>query len=165
MSMNKSNLYTILKVLLVFFLIGLAVYLHSGSLLKGAMTTSVLLILAWLFYNFCCFIGMLFESGFRNQFPNDFLISLGWITSYFHERGFKTSGLLDCGSEYPGVILFNGNDKITIRLNAPLDGSDSSVDVFLNKETMPKWHFPPKAEHSDAYNELDKYFGDLSIRF
>ena len=156
-----KTLNTILKVLLVCILIGIVVYLFTGSLLKGVLTTSALLVLAWLFDKICYFMGMALESGFRNQFPNDFMFSLSWITNYFHKKGFVNIGLLDSGSEHPGVTLFNGKEQITIRLNAPLDGSDGSVDVYLNKETKPKWHFPSGTQDSEAYSELDKYFCEI----
>lgn len=88
MAINKSDLNTILKVLLVCILIGIVVYLFTGSLLKGVLTTSALLVLAWLFDKICYFMGMALESGFRNQFPNDFMFSLSWITNYFHSKMF-----------------------------------------------------------------------------
>ena len=48
MAINKSDLNTILKVLLVCILIGIVVYLFTGSLLKGVLPA---LFIGWHFHD------------------------------------------------------------------------------------------------------------------
>jgi hypothetical protein len=71
-----------------------------------------------------CFwlLGGLLEAGFRNRFPDDFMMHFGWIISEMETRGYVQSDMMDAGSEYPGILMKNEETggEMEIRLHAPL---------------------------------------------
>lgn len=68
------------------------------------------------------FLGELFEAGFRDRYPDDFMMHFGWIISEMETRGYAQSDMMDAGSEYPGLLMKNGETgvEMEIRLRAPL---------------------------------------------
>lgn len=77
-------------------------------------------------------LGALFEAGFRNRYPNDFMMNLGWIISDMESRGYKQAEMIDAGGDNPGVIMKNSRTDIEmeIRLRAPLL-SDKGYSVIV----------------------------------
>ena len=72
------------------------------------------------------------EAGFRNRYPNDFMMNLGWIISDMESRGYKQAEMIDAGGDNPGVIMKNSRTDIEmeIRLRAPLL-SDKGYSVIV----------------------------------
>lgn len=70
-----------------------------------------------------CFwlLGGLLEAGFRNRFPDDFMMHFGWIISEMETRGYVQSDMMDAGGEYPGILMKNEETggEMEIRLRAP----------------------------------------------
>ena len=93
--------------------------------------------LLWLvvkFAKWCLWcLGELFEAGFRNKFPNDFMMHFDWIISEMEKRGFAQEKLLDAGSEYPGILMRNAETcvEMEIRLRAPLF-SDKGYSIIVS---------------------------------
>ena len=77
-------------------------------------------------------LGEMFEAGFRNRFPYDFMMSLGWVVSGMESRGFRQTDMIDAGGDNPGVIMKNPRTEveIEIRLRAPLL-SDKGYSVIV----------------------------------
>ena len=77
-------------------------------------------------------LGALFEAGFRNRYPNDLMMNLGWIISDMESRGYKQAEMIDAGGDNPGVIMKNSRTDIEmeIRLRAPLL-SDKGYSVIV----------------------------------
>ncbi len=81
-----------------------------------------------------CFwlLGGLLEAGFRNRYPDDFMMHFGWIISEMKTRGYAQSDIMDAGSEYPGLLMKNRKtgDEMEIRLRAPLL-SDKGYSIIV----------------------------------
>jgi hypothetical protein len=77
-------------------------------------------------------LGAMFEAGFRNHFPSDFMMNIGWIVSELESRGYKQAEMIDAGGDNPGVIMKNSRTDIEmeIRLRAPLL-SDKGYSVIV----------------------------------
>ena len=62
------------------------------------------------------------ESCFREKYPYDFEINLGWVIQEMKSRGYRQTAVLDAGGDYPGVIMKNPGTEIEmeVRLRAPL---------------------------------------------
>lgn len=67
-------------------------------------------------------LGKGLESCFREKYPYDFEINLGWVIQEMKSRGYKQTAVLDAGGDYPGVIMKNPRTEIEmeVRLRAPL---------------------------------------------
>ena len=84
------------------------------------------IILLWLVVKFakgCLWLlGAMFEAGFRNRYPYDFMMHFQWIVSEMKTRGYTQAGIMDAGGDYPGLLMKNeGTDvEMEIRLRAPL---------------------------------------------
>jgi len=82
--------------------------------------------LLWLVVKFakgCLWLlGAMFEAGFRNRYPYDFMMHFQWIVSEMKTRGYTQAGIMDAGGDYPGLLMKNeGTDvEMEIRLRAPL---------------------------------------------
>jgi len=79
------------------------------------------------------FLGELFEAGFRNRYPDDFMMHFRWIVSEMETRGYVQADMMDAGSEYPGLLMKNGETggEMEIRLRAPLL-SDSGYSIIVS---------------------------------
>ena len=94
--------------------------LQTILMVIGAIT------LLWLVVKFakgCLWLlGAMFEAGFRNRYPYDFMMHFQWIVSEMKTRGYTQAGIMDAGGDYPGLLMKNeGTDvKMEIRLRAPL---------------------------------------------
>lgn len=79
------------------------------------------------------FLGELFEAGFRNRYPDDFMMHFGWIISEMETRGYVQADMMDAGSEYPGLLMKNGETggEMEIRLRAPLL-SDKGYSIIVS---------------------------------
>ena len=78
-------------------------------------------------------LGELFEAGFRNRYPGDFMMHFGWIVSEMETRGYVQANMMDAGSEYPGLLMKNRETggEMEIRLHAPLL-SDKGYSIIVS---------------------------------
>ena len=82
--------------------------------------------LVWLLYKTVKGILWLLDAGmqscFREKFPYDFTINIGWVINELNSRGFRQTTTLEAGSDYPGVIMNHPETgvEIEVRLHAPL---------------------------------------------
>ena len=67
-------------------------------------------------------LGKGLECCFREKYPYDFEINLGWVIQEMKSRGYRQTAVLDAGGDYPGVIMKNPGTEIEmeVRLRAPL---------------------------------------------
>ena len=67
-------------------------------------------------------LGKGLESCFREKFPYDFEINLGWVIQEMKSHGYRQAAMMDAGSDNPGVIMINSESGIEmeVRLHAPL---------------------------------------------
>ena len=67
-------------------------------------------------------LGKGLESCFREKYPYDFEINLGWVIQEMKSRGYRQAAMMDAGSDNPGVIMINSESGIEmeVRLHAPL---------------------------------------------
>ena len=82
--------------------------------------------LIWLLYKTAKGILWLLEAGmencFREKYPYDFQMNLGWIIKEMNARGYEQTSTIYAGGDYPGVIMRNPETDIEmeVRLRAPL---------------------------------------------
>jgi len=92
--------------------------------------------LLWLVYKtikgFFWILGKGMESCFREKFPSDFIMHFGWIISEMETKGFAKAGMMEAGSDYPGLLMKNGETgvEMEIRLRAPLL-SDKGYSIIV----------------------------------
>ena len=92
--------------------------------------------LVWLSYKvlkgfiWCLDAGL--ASCFREKYPYDFEINLGWIIKELKSRGYRQAATMGAGSDYPGVIMKHPESGIEmeIRLRAPLF-SDKGYSIVV----------------------------------
>ena len=67
-------------------------------------------------------LGKGLESCFREKYPYDFEINLGWVIQEMKSHGYRQVAMMDAGSDNPGVIMINSESRIEmeVRLHAPL---------------------------------------------
>ena len=67
-------------------------------------------------------LGKGMESCFREKFPYDFMMHFQWIVSEMETRGYAQAGMMDAGSDYPGIIMKHPETEVEmeVRLHAPL---------------------------------------------
>jgi hypothetical protein len=67
-------------------------------------------------------LGKGLESCFREKYPYDFEINLGWVIQEMKSRGYKHVATIDAGGDYPGVFMKHPESGIEmeVRLRAPL---------------------------------------------
>ena len=94
--------------------------LQTILMVIGAIT------LLWLVIKFskgCLWLlGKMFEAGFRERYPYDFMMHFQWIISEMETRGYAQTGTMDAGGDYPGLLMKNKGTgvEMEIRLRAPL---------------------------------------------
>ena len=104
--------------------------LQTILMVIGAIT------LAWLVVKFakgCLWLlGKMFEAGFRERYPYDFMMHFQWIVSEMETRGYTQAGTMDAGGDYPGLLMKNGETggEMEIRLRAPLL-SDKGYSIIV----------------------------------
>ena len=77
-------------------------------------------------------LGKGLESCFREKYPYDFEINLGWVIQEMKSHGYRQAAMMDAGSDNPGVIMINSESGIEmeVRLHAPLlTNKDYSIIV------------------------------------
>ena len=67
-------------------------------------------------------LGKGLESCFREKYPYDFEINLGWVIKEMKSHGYRQVAMMNAGSDNPGVIMINSESRIEmeVRLHAPL---------------------------------------------
>ena len=67
-------------------------------------------------------LGKGLESCFREKYPYDFEINLGWVIQEMKSHGYRQAAMMDAGSDNPGLIMINSESGIEmeVRLHAPL---------------------------------------------
>lgn len=67
-------------------------------------------------------LGKGIESCFREKYPYDFEINLGWVIQEMKSRGYKHVATMDAGGDYPGFFMKHPESGIEmeVRLRAPL---------------------------------------------
>ncbi len=119
----------------------------------------ITLILLGAIGGFLWFIGAALESGFRNQFPDDFVFQIGWVLDYFEKKGFQHVTNRNGGTEYPeSVLVRNDTEEIIVRLNAPLSDSVPYTITIIASNQSKEWNFKEDANKEDVYKKLDCYF-------
>ena len=82
--------------------------------------------IVWLLYKTAKGFLLLLEAGmqscFREKYPYDYQMNLGWVTEEFKSRGYKQTTTIDAGSDYPGVIMRHPetDNEMEVRLRATL---------------------------------------------
>ena len=130
--------------------------LQTILMVIGAIT------LLWLVVKFAkgClwFLGKMFEAGFRERYPYDFMMHFQWIVSEMETRGYTQAGTMDAGSEYPGLLMKNRETggEMEIRLHAPLL-SDKGYSIIVSNHNN-KTAIVMQNSASDANKHLlEKY--------
>ena len=105
--------------------------------------------LVWLLYKavkgILWLLGAGLESCFREKYPYDFQMNLGWIIKEMNARGYEQTSTIDAGGDYPGVIMRHPETdiEIEVRLRAPLltakDYMLSSCKILHLTKTKDFW--------------------------
>ena len=105
--------------------------LQTILMVIGAIT------LLWLVVKFakgCLWLlGKMFEAGFRERYPYDFMMHFQWIVSEMETRGYAQADMMDAGGDYPGLLMKNEGTgvEMEIRLRAPLF-SDKGYSIVVS---------------------------------
>ena len=122
----------------------------------GALT------LLWLVVKFAkgCFwfLGKMFEAGFRERYPYDFMMHFQWVVSEMETRGYTQAGTMDAGGDYPGLLMKNGGTgvEIEIRLRAPLL-SDKGYSIVVSNHNNKTAIVMQDSASDDNIRLLSKY--------
>lgn len=106
--------------------------LQTILMVIGAIT------LLWLVVKFakgCLWLlGKLFEAGFRERYPYDFMMHFQWIISEMEAKGYAQAGTMDAGGDYPGLLMKNERTggEMEIRLRAPLFSNKGYSIIVAN---------------------------------
>ena len=67
-------------------------------------------------------LGAGLESCFREKYPYDFQMNLGWVIKEMESHGFRQTRSIDAGSDYPGIVMTKSGteEEMEVRLRAPL---------------------------------------------
>ena len=62
------------------------------------------------------------QSCYREKYPYDFQMNLGWIIKEMNARGYEQTSTIDAGGDYPGVTMRHPETDIEmeVRLRASL---------------------------------------------
>lgn len=144
----KKSIYFILFFALCIFCVYFEMWWGLiGLLLLGAIV------------GFLWFLALLMEAGFRNQFSEDFVFQIGWVTSYFEGKGFQHVANRNAGTDNPeSVLVRNGTEEIIVRLIAPLLSSAPYTITIISSDKAKEWNFRIDADREKVYKELDCYF-------
>ena len=144
----KKSIYFILFLALCVFCVYFEMWWGLiGLLLLGAIV------------GFLWFLGLFMEAGFQNQFPEDFVFQIGWVTSYLEGKGFQHVANRNAGTDNPeSVLVRNGTEEIIVRLNAPLLASAPYTITIISSDKPKEWNFRMDADREKVYKELDGYF-------
>ena len=79
-------------------------------------------------------LGKGLEACFREKYPYDFEINLGWILREMKSRGYRQAAMMDAGSDYPGVIMKHPQTgtEMEVRLRAPLFSTKGYSIIVAN---------------------------------
>lgn len=100
------------------------------------------------------FLDTMIKAGFRDKYPFDYEINLGWVLSELRTQGYRIVKHIDSGSDNPGVMLGStkNNNVIEVRLNAPLFTSKSNSIIVVNRTNQTSIAFPDS--YSESYKKL-----------
>ena len=118
--------------------------------------------LLWLVVKFtkgCLWLlGKMFEAGFRERYPYDFMMHFQWIVSEMETRGYTLAGTMDAGGDYPGLLMKNGGTgvEIEIRLRAPLL-SDKGYSIVVSNHNNKTAIVMQDSASDDNIRLLSKY--------
>ena len=104
------------------------------------------------------FLGKMFEAGFRERYPYDFMMHFQWIVSEMETRGYTLAGTMDAGGDYPGLLMKNGGTgvEIEIRLRAPLL-SDKGYSIVVSNHNNKTAIVMQDSASDDNIRLLSKY--------
>ena len=76
------------------------------------------------------------QSCYREKYPYDFQMNLGWIIKEMNARSYEQAETIDAGSDYPGVIMRHSGTgtEMEIRLRAPLLSTKGYSIVVANHD-------------------------------
>ena len=120
--------------------------------------------LLWLVYKtikgFFWILGKGMESCFREKFPYDFMMHFQWIVSEMKTRGYAQAGMMDAGSDYPGLLMKNEKtgEEMEIRLRAPLL-SDKGYSIVVANHNNHTAIVMQNSASDDNKSLLTKYLG------
>ena len=104
------------------------------------------------------FLGKMFEAGFRDRYPYDFMMHFQWIVPEMETRGYTQAGTMDAGSEYPGLLMKNEETggEMEIRLHAPLL-SDKGYSIIVSNHNNKTAIVMQDSASDDNIRLLSKY--------
>ena len=132
--------------------------LQTILMVVGAIT------LLWLVIKFakgCLWLlGKMFEAGFRERYPYDFMMHFQWIVSEMEVRGYAQAGMMDAGGDYPGLLMKNEGTgaEMEIRLRAPLF-SDKGYSIVVANHNNHTAIVMQNSASDDNKSLLTKYLG------
>ena len=130
--------------------------LQTILMVIGAIT------LLWLVVKFakgCLWLlGKMFEAGFRERYPYDFMMHFQWIVSEMETRGYAQADMMDAGGDYPGLLMKNKGTgvEMEIRLRAPLL-SDKGYSIVVANHNNHTAIVMPNSASDDNKSLLSKY--------
>ncbi|MDE6329449.1 MAG: hypothetical protein K2L83_01925 [Muribaculaceae bacterium] len=99
------------------------------------------------------------ESGFRNQFPLDYLMHLTTEVDYFKEKGYQQIDYVDPGSEQPGVLMQKENSPhIRIILDAPINSINYTVNVCIMENPEICIHYTVATDQKTKIEMLNELY-------
>ena len=109
-------------------------------------------------------MGMGLESGFRNQFPLDYLMHLTTEIEFFNKNSYQQIQYIDPGSEQPGILMSKDNlPSIRIILNAPINSLNYTVDVHIMTNPEKCIHYDVATDRETKLEKLKTLYERMSV--
>lgn len=105
-------------------------------------------------------LGAAMEGAFRDKYPYDFEMNLGWVIKEMKSRGYRQAGIMDAGGDNPGVIMKHPQTgtEMEVRLRAPLFSTKGYSIIVANHENNTAIVMQDSSS-DDNKRLLEKYLG------
>lgn len=140
--------------LIIIAYLGFCIYLAT----TGHWWWLLIVLLLGIIVAFFFFAAYALEAGFRDKFPLDFIVSIGWVNDFFVQKGFDLLEHRGAGSDYPESVLAKDGIQVIVRLNAPLlTTKQYSITVFINNGVEKEWTFAVDADRKQVFRDFEEY--------
>lgn len=109
------DLFQIIFLLFIGVIVLIALLFASEHYIAAWIIIALVVGVGYLIFNF---FAWSLEHAFRNKYPLDYLMNIGWVVKKFEEAGFERGDYIQPGSDYPGIYMEKNNIKVAIMLNA-----------------------------------------------
>lgn len=111
----EMDLFQIIFLLFIGVIVLIALLFASEHYIAAWIIIALVVGVGYLIFKF---FAWSLEHAFRNKYPLDYLMNIGWVVKKFEEAGFERGEYIQPGSDSPGISMDKNNVKVSITLNA-----------------------------------------------